>query len=113
VPASLTWGIYSINFSWSLLILTVGAIILYAATQDLARNVLARRVVFGVGLFWAPHGSYLWLHPVPVPDSLLWLRYALAGFPALAIILHWLPLWLTRGGFSARASQPRRTDVGA
>src|SRR5262249_24968727 len=78
LPASLVWGIYTLNFSWSLLMLIVGAMILYAAVQDVRGNLFVRRVVFGVGLFWALHGAHLWLYPVPVPHSLLWLRYALA-----------------------------------
>lgn len=113
VPASLVWGVYMINFSWSLLILTVAALIFYAAAQDPTASAFARRVVFAVGLFWALHGVYLWFHPVPVPDSLAWLGYGLAAFPAIAIILHWLPLWLTRVSFKAGSRQSKTTMVGA
>jgi len=95
VPDSLVWGVYMVNFSWGLLALTMGGLIFLAAWQDPATRFV-RRVVLAIGLFWAVHGVYLWLHPVPVPDSLLWLKYSLAGFPAVAVALHWLPLWLTR-----------------
>ena len=113
VPAILVSGIYILNFSWSLLILTVAALIFYAAAEGPTASVFARRVVFAVGLFWAVHGIYLWLHPLPVPDSLAWLKYGLAVFPALAIILHWLPLWLTRVSSKAAARQSNTRMVGA
>jgi len=113
VPASLEWGVYTINFSWSVLILTVAALVFYAAAQDPQASVFPRRVVFAVGSFWGLHGIYLWFHPVPVPDSLVWLRYALAAFPAVAVILHWLPLWLTRVSSKAGARQSNGTIVGA
>jgi hypothetical protein len=100
LPASLVWGIYTLNFSWSLLMVITGFIILYAAAQDLRSNLFVRRVVFGVGLFWLLHGTHVWFYPVPVPHSLLWLKYVLVGFTAIAIILHWLPLWIVRGGAS-------------
>jgi len=67
VPPSLVWGIYIINYSWSLLILTIAGLIFYAAAQGPTASLFARRVVFAVGLFWAFHGTYLWLNPVPVP----------------------------------------------
>jgi hypothetical protein len=97
VPDSITWALLALNFSWSLLVILVGSLVLYAAKIGPAGGNFARRTVFTVGLFWAIHGSYTWLNPLPLPGSLWWLRYALAAFPAVVVVLHWLPLVADRG----------------
>ena len=95
VPASLVWGIGMLNVSWSLVAITMGCVV-FCAVLESPRANFARRVVFAFGLFWMIHSLYLWSHPVPVPASLLWLKYLLAGFSLISIVLHWLPLWSTR-----------------
>ena len=104
VPASIVWSLYALNFSWSLLLLLTGGLILYAAILGPAAGVFARRTVFAVGLFWAIHGAYTWLNPFPLPNSLAWLKYTMAAFPAITVALHWLPLW-----FSSLPATPLQT----
>lgn len=92
VPGSVVWAVYALNFSWSVLVFLAGALVLYAAWLGPAAGTFARRTIFTVGLFWAIHGIYTWLNPLPLPPSFLVLKYALLGFPALVVALHWLPL---------------------
>lgn len=97
VADSLVWALFALNFSWSLLLLLVGSLILYAAKLGPGAGTFARRTVFTLGLFWTIHGVYTWLNPLPIPASLAWLRIVLGAFPALVIALHWLPLAVYRG----------------
>ncbi len=96
VPASVTWTLFALNFSWSLLTLLAGLLVLYAATLGPAAGAFARRTIFAIGLFWAIHGAYTWIHPFPVPRTLAWLQYAIAAFPVIVVTLHWSPLLLYR-----------------
>src|SRR5215813_3062342 len=50
VPDSLVWAIYSLNFSWSVVIFLVGCLIIYAARLGPAAGRFAKRTVFVVGL---------------------------------------------------------------
>jgi hypothetical protein len=89
-------ALYALNFSWSLLLLLTGALVLYAAFLGPSAGLFARRMIFVVGLFWAIHGVYTWINPFPLPRSLAWLGMVMAAFPAITITLHWLPLIATR-----------------
>ena len=95
VPASITWALYALNFSWSLLTLVAGALVFYAAIIGPA-SAFVRRTVFAIGLFWLIHGAYTWINPFPVPRALAWLHYAIGAFPIVVVTLHWLPLALVR-----------------
>ena len=92
VPDSIVWALFALNFSWSLIVFLAGCLVIYAARLGPEAGTFARRAVFGVGLFWLIHGAYTWLHPLPLPGSLTWLRYVLGAFPVLMVVLHWLPL---------------------
>jgi hypothetical protein len=102
-PAYLAWALFALNFSWSVLLLGVGGLVLYAArlTSD---GAFMRTAVFVVGLFWAIHGLYVWLVPMPLPNRLLWLRVPLVVFPAVVVALHWAPLFATRSRSVTRLS---------
>jgi hypothetical protein len=93
VPSSIVWALFALNFSWSLLVLLVGSLVLYAAKLGPGAGPFARRVVFTVGLFWLIHGAYTWINPLPMPAALAWLKSLLWAFPALRIFLHWWPLY--------------------
>ncbi|HVS31486.1 MAG TPA: hypothetical protein VMS98_08520 [Thermoanaerobaculia bacterium] len=95
VADSLVWALFALNFSWSLLLLLAGALIVYASGLGVRGGKFARLTVFTVGLFWAIHGLYTWVNPLPLPPSLLWLRVVLGVFPVVVILLHWLPLLVT------------------
>lgn len=110
-PDSIVWALFALNFSWSVLVFLAGGLVFHAATLGPEAGRFATRTVFAVGLFWAVHGSYTWLHPLPLPGSLAWLRYALGLFPAVMVVLHWLPLATPRGG-PGKESAPagKKTD---
>ena len=97
MPDSLVWALYGLNFSWSLLLLLVGALVFIVSRLGPTAGSFARWTIFAVGLFWLIHGAYTWLHPLPMPASLNWLKYALTAFPAVTAALHWLPLLVYRG----------------
>lgn len=106
VPDSLVWALFALNFSWSLLVLLCGALVIYASWLGPFGfgGKFARVTVFTVGLFWAMHGLYTWVSPLPLPPSLGWLRIALAAFPIVVVLLHWFPLFATHSP-SARSRQ--------
>lgn len=96
VADSIVWALFALNFSWSLIVLLAEILVLYAARLGPEAGTFARRTVFTVGLFWAIHGAYTWINPLPLPARLAWLRLVLGVFPALVVVLHWLPLVTSR-----------------
>jgi hypothetical protein len=91
-PDSIVWALFALNFSWSTLVFLAGCLVLHAAWLGPGAGTFARRTIFAVGLFWAIHGAYTWLNPLPLPASLALLKYVLWLFPAVVVALHWLPL---------------------
>ena len=96
LPAQLAWALLALNFSWGVLLLAIGCLVVYAGQSGNATGVFTRKFVFIVGLFWLIHGMYVWAVPMPLPPRLLWLKYVLGAFPAPLIALHWVPLVATR-----------------
>ena len=96
VPDSLAWALFALNFSWSVLVFLTGCLVLYAARLPLPVNKFVTSTLFAVGLFWMIHGVYTWLNPLPLPGTLRWLALVLAAFPAVAAVLHWLPIMVYR-----------------
>ena len=96
VPDSLSWALFGLNFSWSVLLFLTGCLIFHAAWLPLPVDKFVTRTLFTVGLFWMIHGVYTWLNPLPLPGAYQWLAIALAAFPAVAAALHWLPLIVGR-----------------
>jgi hypothetical protein len=93
---SLSWALFALNFSWSVIVFLAGCLVLYAATLTPAAGRFAKVTVFVVGLFWVIHGAYTMLYPFPLPAALRWLSLAFAAFPIIAVALHWLPLVVYR-----------------
>jgi hypothetical protein len=87
LPPQLQWALFALNFSWGVLLLGIGALVLSAAASGYA-DPMARRLVLIVGAFWAVHGMYVALVPMPLPSYLLWLRAPLLAFPATVVVLH-------------------------
>ena len=108
VPDSIVWALFALNFSWSLLVLLAEILVLYAARLGPEAGAFARRTVFTVGLFWGIHGAYTWFNPLPLPAKLTWLRVVLGAFPALVVVLHWLPLATSRAQSGRAAGAPSR-----
>jgi hypothetical protein len=96
LPAQLAWALFALNFSWGVLLLVVGVLVLFAARSNDGGSTFTRRFLFGVGLFWLIHGTYFWVVPMPLPERLLWLKYVLGAFPVPLIVLHWFPLAASR-----------------
>ncbi len=96
VADTLVWALFALNFSWSVLVFLMGVLVLYLARLGPAAGKFAKVTLFAVGLFWAIHGAYTWLNPFPLPPSLLWVRWPIDAFPAIALSLHWLPLVVYR-----------------
>ena len=96
IPSSIAWALFALNFSWSLLLLLTGALVLLAARSGPAAGQFARAFVFMVGLFWLIHGAYTWLNPLPLPAFLAVLKIVLVLFPMVTVSLHWGPLLATR-----------------
>jgi hypothetical protein len=92
LPHRMAWTLFALNFSWGVLLLGASGLVLYAAILGPAADIFTRRTVFIVGLFWAIHGIYVWMNPMPLPSRLLWLKFLLAAFPATMVALHWVPL---------------------
>src|SRR5688572_13378211 len=86
IPDSLRWALYALNFSWSLLVLLAGALVIYASTLGPAQGKFVKVTIFTIGLFWAIHGLYTWLNPLPLPPALLWLRIVLGLFPVIVVV---------------------------
>ncbi len=93
-PTSIVWALYALNFSWSLLVLLTGVLVLFAARMGPV--AFARPFVFMVGFFWLIHGAYTWIRPFPMPASLVWLGIVLALFPLLMVASHWAPVIATK-----------------
>jgi len=109
LPDSMAWALYALNFSWSLLLVCVSSLIIYAAALGPTTGTFMRRAVFTVGLFWAIHGTYVWFNPMPLPDRLVWLKFVLAAFPATLVVLHWIPLMV--GDAESERVIPSPADV--
>ena len=92
VPTSITWALYTLNFSWSLLVVLTGLLVLHVARLGPDAGRFARRFVFVVGLFWLVHGASTWIRPFPMPASLAWLWVLLATFPVAMVAAHWAAL---------------------
>ena len=91
LPRQLAWALLALNFSWTAMLLALGGLVLYAAMLGPA-DAFIRAFVFVGGLFWTLHGLYVWVVPIPLPPRLRWLGPVLAAFPAVLIVLHWVPL---------------------
>jgi hypothetical protein len=69
LPPILLWALLTLNFSWSALVLTIGALIIYASRRD-PRAAFVRSLVLFVALFWTAHFIYIVIQPMPLPPRL-------------------------------------------
>ena len=88
----MSWTLYTLNASWSLVVSTIAAIILVAARVEMSVRFFGRCTILAVGMFWAAHGIYILLNPMPLPTALAWAKFPMLMFPATLTTLHWLPL---------------------
>ena len=104
----IVWALYVLNFSWSLLVLVTGSLVVYAAVIGPPASRFTRHVLLAIGLFWAIHASYQALYPMPLPSRLLWLQVLLPTLPAALAVLLWIPLVFCGEGRKARHAVPVR-----
>jgi hypothetical protein len=50
LPAQLVWALFTLNFSWGVLLLAVGGLVVQVAKVGPTSERLTRRFVFAVGL---------------------------------------------------------------
>jgi hypothetical protein len=109
VPDSLVWALFALNFSWSALVFLTGVLAIRAGRIGPGERFV-RLTVFTIGLFWAIHGVYTWIQPLPLPRSLQVLKLVLWAFPLVVVALHWLPLLRYRRGLAV-VPPPRHEAV--
>ena len=90
------WALGVFNFSWSLMLLLMGVVVLHIAWRGPAHTALERLIVLGLGAFWLIHGIHLFVYTNPLPPDLAWLNGALLPFPIIVSSLHFIPIWSTR-----------------
>jgi hypothetical protein len=105
LPPITLWALFALNFSWSMLVLLVGGLIIYAGRSD-PKAASVRTLVLIVGVFWTVHGLYIVVEPMPVPPRLEWIQGPIVGVPATLILLHGVALLSTRrlAGITAPAA---------
>jgi hypothetical protein len=72
--------------------LLLGLLVVYTARHPSHASKFPRAFLLILGIFWLIHGTYTWLHPLPLPSALRSLGAALLAFPVVAAALHLLPL---------------------
>jgi hypothetical protein len=105
LPAQLLWALFALNFSWAVLVLGVGGLMLYAARLD-PIDRFVRATVFIVGVFWTIHSAYVWLVPMPLPARLQWLNGPILAFPMMVVALHAIALLATRASHARVVRSP-------
>lgn len=100
-PLHLRWALFALNFSWSTLVLLLGALMVHAArlgpTSDFTRTA-----VLTVGLFWTVHAVYVAVEPMPVPPRLQWIHGPIVAFPVTLAVL---------SGMAWRAARPSARGI--
>ncbi|MBI1744935.1 tetratricopeptide repeat protein [Candidatus Acetothermia bacterium] len=91
-PAALSWGLFSINFFFSVLLLGGSIITFIVAFKRTETNTLAYASMLGMGVFWVVNAIYQIIIPFPLPDNLAILRWSLLAFAVLVAFLYLLPL---------------------
>lgn len=86
LPAQLRWALFALNFSWSTLVLLIGGLTIYVGRRD-SHAAMVRTLVLIIGVFWAIHGVYMVVEPMPVPQRLAWIQGPIVAFPATLILV--------------------------
>jgi hypothetical protein len=106
LPAQLRWALFALNFSWSVVVLVIGVLMLYAARLN-SNAPFVRATVFSIGLFWTIHAIYMVVMPMPVPARLAWIQGPIVAFPITVVLLQWLPWVATRNQSESQSEIPR------
>lgn len=95
------WGIEMLNFAVSELMLIGGILTVWAAYRIGTDSRLARTVVSITGCYWLGNGIFQFLHPMPLPEFLAFIRWVLIGFALFMASLHLLAVALAGRGSSS------------
>jgi hypothetical protein len=80
VPGAIRWGLFSINFFFSFLLLA-GGILTFVALRRLHRSLPPDRgVLVAMGGFWLANTLYQLFIPMPLPPKLWVLHVVLVGY---------------------------------
>lgn len=63
-----------------------------------------RTFVLIVAVFWAIHGIYMVVEPMPVPQRLAWIQVPIVAFPATFVVLPAVALLSTRVAHNRKAA---------
>ena len=96
VPGAIRWGLFSINFFFSFLLLA-GGILTFVALRRLCRSLPPDRgVLVAMGGFWLANTLYQLFIPMPLPPKLWVLRVVLVGYAIVTAIAYGVALGALR-----------------
>lgn len=88
VPGAIRWGLFSINFFFSFLLLA-GGILTFIALRRLHRSLQPDwGVLIAMGGFWLANTLYQLFIPMPLPPKLWVLRLVLVGYAVVTTIAY-------------------------
>ena len=88
IPGAIRWGLFSINFFFSFLLLA-GGILTFIALRRLHRSLPPDRgVLVAMGGFWLTNTLYQFVVPMPLPPKLSVLHVVLVGYACVTTIAY-------------------------
>lgn len=95
VPPAIKWGIFSINFFFSSLLLWGGIMTIIAALRWKKIDLLGYLALAGMFTFWVVNAIYQAFIPMPLPESMAVLKFAFLAFSAFVALLYFLPIFMS------------------
>lgn len=96
IPGAIRWGLFSINFFFSFLLLA-GGILTFVALRRLHRSSQPDcGVLIAMGGFWLANTLYQLFIPMPLPPKLWILHVVLVGYAVLTTIAYAVALGALR-----------------
>ena len=96
VPGAIRWGLFSINFFFSFLLLA-GGILTFVALRRLHQSLPPDRgLLVAMGGFWLANTLYQLFIPMPLPPKLWLLRVVLVGYAIVTTIAYGVALGALR-----------------
>ena len=96
IPGAIRWGLFSINFFFSFLLLA-GGVLTFIALRRLRRSLpYDRGVLVAMGGFWLANTLYQLFIPMPLPPKLWVLHVVLIGYAVLTTIAYCVTLGALR-----------------
>ena len=96
IPPAIQWGLFSINFFFSFLLLA-GGILTFVALRRLRQSLPPDRgVLVAMAGFWLANTLYQLFIPMPLPPKLWVLHVVLIGYAVVTTIVYVLALGALR-----------------